>query len=275
VVNLKIPASIFLSIAAVCVAGSVAHAQSGLNMPPPGAKAVAPQVATVSKPETVFVALDSCRIADTRKNTPIQSNTNRQFIVSGTAGFEIQGGTAGGCDIPPAATAVVLSIADFGSNADGRLTVWPTGTPKPPGINLTFQRGKDAAGVVTTRLGTAGQISVRSVSATSNVVLDTQGYFIPTISAIVNADGALARGSRIVSTARLGVGSYEVVTDRNVTTCFFTGTIGVPGAGASPAGQIDVAARSGVPNAVFVRTSDSTGVLSDRPFHLKVNCPVP
>jgi hypothetical protein len=67
-------------------------------------------------------------------------------------------------------------------------------------------------------------------------------------------------------------GSYEVIFRRNVTGCAYVATIGNPGAGNPLHGSNVVALRAGN-NGVFVETRDApAGALSDRPFHLFVNC---
>jgi hypothetical protein len=83
--------------------------------------------------------------------------------------------------------------------------------------------------------------------------------------------GARVRQSGTVSSARLGVGTYEVVFNRNVSTCAFSAVIGNPGAGFSQ-GDIAVAVRAGNNNGVFVGTADNAGTFADRNFHLAVFC---
>ncbi|MBX7268720.1 hypothetical protein KIF24_23655 [Micromonospora sp. Llam7] len=89
--------------------------------------------------------------------------------------------------------------------------------------------------------------------------------------AVVNSDGVLVRGLGAASANRLSTGMYQVVFDQDVTGASFVGTVGLPGsAGLAPAGQVAVAGRTGIPNAVFVTTFDGAGTSADRPFHLAV-----
>src|SRR5438067_12753573 len=81
-------------------------------------------------------------------------------------------------------------------------------------------------------------------------------------SASVNANGLLANGHGIVSSARLSTGNYEVITNRLVVSCAYIATIGNPGSlggGVASTGQITTALRSGNPNGVFIQTTDSAG----------------
>ncbi|GGL87131.1 MULTISPECIES: hypothetical protein [Micromonospora] len=89
--------------------------------------------------------------------------------------------------------------------------------------------------------------------------------------AVVGAAGNLIRGNDAVSATKYGPGQYQVLFNRNLTRGAYVATIGtdtdccIP-----PAGEISVAPRLITPNAVFVQTYDSSGVPSDRPFHLAV-----
>ncbi len=84
--------------------------------------------------------------------------------------------------------------------------------------------------------------------------------------------GARFRQSGTVSSARLSVGNYEVIFNRNVSTCAFSAVIGNPAAGFPPAGDIGVAVRAGNDNGVFVGMRDNAGTFVDRNFHLEVFC---
>ena len=90
---------------------------------------------------------------------------------------------------------------------------------------------------------------------------------------VVNSGGALNRQRGGVSSARLGVGVYEVIFLDSIRRCAYTGTIGLPGSsGSSPAGEIAVVGRVTDVRGVFVQTFNSAGAPADRGFHLVVNC---
>ncbi|MEU5550597.1 hypothetical protein ABZ738_12555 [Micromonospora sp. NPDC047793] len=89
--------------------------------------------------------------------------------------------------------------------------------------------------------------------------------------AVVSANGVLVRGMGAATADRLSTGMYQVVFDQDVTAAGCVGTVGLSGSsGLAPSGQIAVAGRTGIPNAVFVTTFDSAGASADRPFHLAV-----
>lgn len=89
--------------------------------------------------------------------------------------------------------------------------------------------------------------------------------------AVVEANGALARGFGVVSAARLAAGQYQVVFNHDVTGSAFVASLGLSGSlGVGPSGEITVVGRYGVANGVFVATLDSSGNYADRSFHLGV-----
>jgi hypothetical protein len=96
------------------------------------------------------------------------------------------------------------------------------------------------------------------------------------IWAVVNSDGTLARGERVVSASRIPEvvpGTYVVRTTRDVTFCSYVATIGLSSAeGEEAPGFIVVNRRFDDPKAVFVHTYDTSGNSADRAFHLKVSC---
>jgi hypothetical protein len=68
-------------------------------------------------------------------------------------------------------------------------------------------------------------------------------------------------------------GRYEVVFNRDVTSCAFVASIGMATASATNPGEIAVAPRMGNVNAAFVHTYDSTGTSLASDFYLAVFCP--
>lgn len=93
------------------------------------------------------------------------------------------------------------------------------------------------------------------------------------MDAVVKSDGTLVRGKGATGASHLTpTGEYQVDFGRKVSNCAYVATIGDPGTGVAPSGEITVATRSGNPDAVFVETNDSSGNRSDRPFHLQVSC---
>lgn len=111
-------------------------------------------------------------------------------------------------------------------------------------------------------------VGLMAVPATAaGLPATAQGHF-----AVVNANGTLARGFGVVSSARLALGQYQVVFIQSVVRSAYTATIGLTGsAGASPPGEIAVVGRAGNANGVFVQTWNSAGAPADRAFHLHIS----
>jgi hypothetical protein len=84
--------------------------------------------------------------------------------------------------------------------------------------------------------------------------------------AVINVSGTTGRGSGVTGSAKVGTGQYEVVFNRDVTTCSYQATMSVT------QGEVIAQPRSLVPNGVFVGTYTSAGAAADKAFHLAVFC---
>jgi hypothetical protein len=113
--------------------------------------------------------------------------------------------------------------------------------------------------------GIGSLLLMPSASAAPDV---TKGMAL--MSAAVAADATLVHGSGVVIASRSSAGVYSVFFDWTVSGCTFVGTIGPANAGTA-AGMIDVAPSTGM-TGVRVETRETTGVLTDKPFHLIVFC---
>jgi hypothetical protein len=93
------------------------------------------------------------------------------------------------------------------------------------------------------------------------------------VFAVVNADGTKLRGKAVASVARIGTGTYDVRFNRNISTCAWTGTVGLGGFGGStgPA-MISASGRAGTNNGLFVTTFNGSAVATDLPFQVVVVC---
>jgi hypothetical protein len=111
------------------------------------------------------------------------------------------------------------------------------------------------------------------LDTTPDAKLDSSRILATDRAAVVNANGTFARGFGVVGTSRLGLGTYQVIFNRNVRLCVYNATIGLAGAaGSSPPGEITVVGRATSVNGVFITTHNSAGAPADRGFHLHVVC---
>ena len=126
-----------------------------------------------------FIAISPCRIVDTRNpngtfgGPPIQGGIPRSFPVPQQTP----------CDIPATAAAYSLNVTlvPIGGHSVGFITVWPTGENQPNASMMNSWDGRFKANAAIVPAGTSGAVSVYS-SDTTNVVLDIDGYFVPTTS---------------------------------------------------------------------------------------------
>ena len=94
-----------------------------------------------------------------------------------------------------------------------------------------------------------------------------------TLQAVVAETGTSSRNRGATSTTKTATGVYQVVFNADVKSCAYFATLGDPGDGAPPAGEIAVSSLAGNANGVLVVTRDSAGAATvDRPFHLIVSC---
>ena len=122
-----------------------------------------------------FVTLTPCRVVDTRGanklgGPPISGNSARSFPLS-------QSGNP--CAIPANAVAYSLNVTVVPITRLSYLTIWPTGEGQPIASTLNSPDGRTKANAVIIPAGTpSGSVSVY-VTDTTNVLLDINGYFIP------------------------------------------------------------------------------------------------
>jgi len=90
--------------------------------------------------------------------------------------------------------------------------------------------------------------------------------------AVINADATVQRSSGGVTAVSLGGARFQVIFNRNVTSCAYVAAIGgatndIPAPGFAVSTQFNPD-----PNSVQVNIFDSTGNATARPFHLIVTC---
>jgi hypothetical protein len=93
--------------------------------------------------------------------------------------------------------------------------------------------------------------------------------------AVVNNDGVMIRskGAALGDPAsRTNTGTYHVFFNRDVRGCSYVATLGNPGTGGPPTGQVTVGSHPTNVAGVSVRTENDGGAVADKPFHLAVFC---
>ena len=257
------------------------------------------QAAIGSGEKPVFVPIEPCRLVDTRpatqigpKSTPLGPNETITIVVTGSTG-QCSG-------IPTAAAGAAMNMTAIQPTAQSFLTVYPSGSDRPNASNLNWGAGvPPTPNKVDVALGPDGAIDVYNSIGTVHLAADLVGYYVDhhhddryytkaqvdvaladtprALWAVVGSDGSLVRGTPGATAAQLFKpinGAYEVAFGTDVTECVLIATLGRTDAqDANPdPGEIGTAYRNGDPDAVFVKTYDSTGAAADRSFHLSVLC---
>lgn len=156
-----------------------------------GAAAYAPVYAQ----ELVYVAVEPCRIADTRKTSIMAEGVARDFQVSG-ANLVSQGGGScvqpkAGTGIEPLAASIYMVAVPTGSTGSGWLTAFPSNqvTPSSNSVaTVNYAKGQVVGNTTIVSLcpggcPSGGPLGLVSFNSAQNVVMDIQGYFYPQIVA--------------------------------------------------------------------------------------------
>jgi len=131
-----------------------------------------------------YTGLTPTRLMDSRATGDTIDN---QFEATGLvpADSTVQLPVAGRGGVPADATSAVLNVTAVGAQANGFVTVWPCGAPKPVASNLNVTAGVNVANLTFAAIGTAGKVCI-SPSSAMHLVIDVSGY-LPPVSPFVGA----------------------------------------------------------------------------------------
>ncbi len=257
--------AILTTTAAVTLLGFtvVASASSSTNPPAPQKAALAPQtVGPLTTHESIYKPLNPCRIVDTRNVGNLTSGVGRNFVVSGTTLFVPQGGTAGGCGIPAAATAVTVSMSTTNVTGSGYLKAWPRGGAEPTATALLMSPGAGNFTGTTIPISSSG-ITVRPVGAGGRLVVDVTGYYEPQMYGVFNDNGTNRGTSRLfLYSHTIGTGLYVLETDTDVSACTIS---------TSAWAQYHAEAY-GSGDFIYVQTANTSNVAADIFFQVAATC---
>jgi len=205
----------------------VSVSQAAPNTPHgPTLPAITPNISSLppAVQEATFVALQPCRIVDTRlAGGKMATNTTRSFRARGTTGFVLQGGKSGGCGIPTSATSITVTITAVSSTGHGFVRAWPFGGPVPTATILnTSNLINLSSGAVLTLGPSSGTFAftIGNYSSATHIVIDVGGYYAAQIEGMVSPSGSIySGGARLVSAVHNSTGNYTVTIDTDVTYC--------------------------------------------------------
>ena len=165
----------------------------------------------------VFVPITPCRAYDTRQSqTPITGGSSEDFAIAGT------------CGIPAEAAAFSLNVTVVPQSFLGYLTIWPAGTSVPLVSTLNSYDGRIKANAAIVPAGSNGAISAFATD-TTDLVIDTNGYFVATDAAGL-AFYPLSAPCRVIDTREsngaLGSPSLSANSDRDFP--ILQSTCGIP-----------------------------------------------
>jgi hypothetical protein len=106
------------------------------------------------------------RILDTRMSSPIGAAATLDVPVVNRAGVPASG-----------VRAVVVNLTVTTPSAAGFLTVFPTGTTRPPTSSLNFAAGATVPNLVVAGVGAGGSVSIFNHAGVSHVIADLAGWF--------------------------------------------------------------------------------------------------
>ena len=234
---------------------------------------------------TINLLANPCRIVDTRfGGGGVLGTTPRFWYASNTpAVIASQGGNAAGCGQYDDAEffLVYVTVVPGGAPLSGGaafLTLQHDGGV-PTTSTMNYYPGINIANFASVSCNGCGGSSTGGfygyATNPTHVVIDLVGTGSPTAVAMfasINSNGTIARSYFTTSAQTLGTGIYEVLFNRDITSCGFQATIGNPGAGTAASGQISIQQRAGAATGVFVQTTDPAGAIANRPFYVTVNC---
>lgn len=164
----------------------------------------------------LYVPITPCRVFDTRVTGAGGRLTgSRSIVVTGSTGFDAQGGKAGGCGIPAGTVAVEASITAVAPAAAGRLRVNAVGAALPTYGFLEWTAGQSITNTGIVNLKTSGSphLALTNETGSTHIVVDVQGYFAPKASAPTTAAKYVAMTPcRIVDTRVAGGAFTDQVT---------------------------------------------------------------
>jgi hypothetical protein len=138
-----------------------------------------------SAADLVYTPVTPCRIVDTRlAGGTLTPGVPRSVVVSGTGGFEAQGGKPGGCAVPDEATAVMVNFVAVAAAGPGNMQAWPFGEPEPlasiinyAAVGLNIANGV-AVPICNSAVTTcAFDLTVRANVSAIQLVADVLGFF--------------------------------------------------------------------------------------------------
>jgi hypothetical protein len=183
--------------------------------------------ADISNPG-VFVAVNPCRVVDTRN--PTGTYGGPALVGGASRSFNIPAGPCAGIPANPSSFSLNFTIVNA-TGPNGFLTAYPTGTTRPVASTMNYTTNTTIANAAIVPPNASGSIDVY-VNVSTDAIIDINGYFLDR-NGLVNAGESLGvvanvSGNGAIKGQNLNSGGYGVWGQAN------TGTgIGVYGTSAN------------------------------------------
>lgn len=145
----------------------------------------------LAQAQTLFVALDPCRVVDTRVAGSqgagvLFTGVDRHFTVKGA----VKVGTTVTCGVPSSATAVAVTLTAIGPNTHGDLQLYQYQNGPQWTSNVNFRPNQNASSGFVTAIGSSSpDLSIYcngwplngnpATPGSVHVTIDVTGYFLP------------------------------------------------------------------------------------------------
>jgi hypothetical protein len=132
-----------------------------------------------------FVGVTPCRMVDTRGNgfagaygpPLLTAGVSRNFTLTGQ------------CGIPGNAEAVSLNVTVTNTQGPGHIVIFPQGGAEPTVSTLNYVAGQTIANAAIVPLGAGGGITVIAGVSGTDLIVDTNGYYGPSLDSICVNEG--------------------------------------------------------------------------------------
>jgi hypothetical protein len=157
------------------VANPAVDCVSGATTAPDEPPTTPPGADTPSEPAGAsFVPVVPDRLLETRPQFGLLGYVGAKPTAGQTIQLDVTG--SGAAQLPDDTAAVVLNITGTESTADGYVTVWPCGVPRPTSSNLNLTAGSTSPNLVISKVGVNGTVCLYTLSGT-HLLADVMGYF--------------------------------------------------------------------------------------------------
>ena len=225
---------------------------------------------------STYFALTPNRILDSRLGNGTADKKPHKLVAGTPVSFQVTGRTPGttSTNVPAAAIAVTGTITVTNQSKAGSITLTPVSTPAPTTASLYFPVNDNRATGVTVKLGTGGALwvtySSATAGATTDVIFDVTGYFLPGTS---GAMYVALTPNRLVDSRPPGLGILKALTSHVAATFQVTGRVPTDPTKNVPATAVAITGTLTVTGQTAVGWLALTNLPNNNPITSSINFP--